>query len=78
MFYDTILPLNGLLICVFVMYRWKKANFTQELHGGSQNYAGSWFQRYVNFSVSTFIPVILLIVFVNTVALKYFGSALIG
>jgi NSS family neurotransmitter:Na+ symporter len=77
-FYDTILPLNGLLICVFVMYRWKKANFTQELHGGSQHYAGSWFQRYVNFSVSTFIPVILLIVFVNTVALKYFGSALIG
>ncbi len=24
-FYDTILPLNGFLICIFVMYRWKKA-----------------------------------------------------
>ncbi|HAI70887.1 MAG TPA: sodium-dependent transporter, partial [Alteromonas australica] len=26
-FYETILPLNGLLICIFVIYRWKSANF---------------------------------------------------
>ncbi|MFQ3197579.1 MAG: NSS family neurotransmitter:Na+ symporter, partial [Paraglaciecola sp.] len=30
-FYDTILPFNGLLICLFVIYRWKKANFNAEL-----------------------------------------------
>lgn len=77
-FYDTILPLNGLLICIFVMYRWKKSNFTQELDIGSDNASKSWFVRYVNFSVSTFIPIILLAVFINTVALKYFGAALIG
>lgn len=77
-FYDTILPLNGLLICIFVMYRWKKINFTQELDAHGHEQTNIWFIRYVNFSVSTFIPIILLVVFINTVALKYFGSALIG
>ncbi|WP_299083499.1 sodium-dependent transporter [uncultured Paraglaciecola sp.] len=77
-FYDTILPLNGLLICVFVIYRWKKANFNKELDEGAASYKNSWFERYVDFSVGTFIPVILLLVFINTVALKYFGTAFIG
>jgi len=77
-FYDTILPLNGLLICLFVIYRWKKVNFNKELDEGAPNYEHSWFERYVDFSVGTFIPVILLLVLINTVALKFFGSALIG
>jgi NSS family neurotransmitter:Na+ symporter len=77
-FYDTILPLNGLLICLFVIYRWKKENFNKELDKGAPKYAHSWFERYVDFSVGTFIPVILLLVLINTIALKYFGTALIG
>ncbi|MGK0273301.1 MAG: NSS family neurotransmitter:Na+ symporter [Cocleimonas sp.] len=77
-FYDTILPFNGLLICVFVIYRWKKANLNAELDEGAPEYKNSWFEKYVNFSVGTFIPVILLLIFINTVALKYFGEALIG
>jgi NSS family neurotransmitter:Na+ symporter len=77
-FYDTILPLNGLLICLFVIYRWKKANFNKELDDGAPHYAHSWFERYVDFSVGTFIPVILLLVLINTIALKFFGAALIG
>ncbi|MFQ3217739.1 MAG: NSS family neurotransmitter:Na+ symporter [Paraglaciecola sp.] len=77
-FYDTILPFNGLLICLFVIYRWKKANFNAELDKGAPKFAKSWFEKYVNFSVGTFIPVILLLIFINTVALKYFGTALIG
>ncbi|MFA3792830.1 sodium-dependent transporter [Aliiglaciecola sp. SL4] len=77
-FYDTILPLNGLLICLFVIYRWKKENFNAELDEGAPNYKGSFFERYVDFSVGTFIPLILLLVFINTVALKYFGKALVG
>jgi NSS family neurotransmitter:Na+ symporter len=77
-FYDTILPLNGLLICLFVIYRWKKKNFNKELDEGAPNYEHSWFERYVDFSVGTFIPVILLLVLINTIALKFFGAALIG
>ena len=77
-FYDTILPLNGLLICIFVIYRWKKHNFNAELDKGAPNYEGSLFEKYVDLSVGTFIPVILFLVFINTVALKYFGKALVG
>jgi neurotransmitter:Na+ symporter, NSS family len=77
-FYDTILPLNGFLICIFVIYRWKKHNFHAALEEGEPDYKGGWMEKYVDFSVSTFIPVILLLIFINTVALKYFGASLIG
>jgi NSS family neurotransmitter:Na+ symporter len=77
-FYDTILPLNGLLICLFVIYRWKKQNFNAELDKGAPNYKASFVEKYVDFSVGTFIPVILFLVFINTVALKYFGQAIVG
>ncbi|WP_024610091.1 MULTISPECIES: sodium-dependent transporter [unclassified Pseudoalteromonas] len=77
-FYDTILPLNGLMVCLFVMYRWKKARLTQELSLGSPNYAGSFMEKYVNFSLSTFIPVILAVIFINTVATKFFGLKIFG
>lgn len=76
-FYDTILPLNGLLVCLFVRYRWK-SNFDQELEQGDETYKGSLFERYVDFSLGTFIPLILLLVFINTVGQKYFGVAFIG
>ncbi len=77
-FYDTILPLNGLLVCLFVMYRWKKANLGAELAEGCEDYKGSFIERYVNFSLSTFIPVVLLLIFVNTVCTKYFAFSLFG
>jgi NSS family neurotransmitter:Na+ symporter len=71
-FYDTILPLNGLLVCLFVMLRWKKHNFNAALEEGSEGYKGSLLQKYVNISLSTFIPVILALIFVNTVLTKFF------
>lgn len=77
-FYDTVLPLNGLLVCLFVIYRWKKHNFHQEMEVSDEAYQGTMVERYVDFSLSTFIPVILFLVFVNTVALKYFGVSFIG
>lgn len=77
-FYDTVLPLNGLLVCLFVIYRWKKHNFHKEMEFSDEAYQGTMVERYVDFSLSTFIPVILFLVFVNTVALKYFGVSFIG
>lgn len=76
-FYDTILPLNGLLICLFVRSRWKRENFTAELSEGNSNYPNTFLHKYVNFAIGTFIPVILAIVFANTVAAKFFGVALL-
>jgi NSS family neurotransmitter:Na+ symporter len=77
-FYDTILPLNGLMVCLFVMYRWKKIKLSEELSQGAPNYAGSFTEKYVNFSLSTFIPFILALIFVNTVAKKFFDYNLLG
>ena len=77
-FYDTILPLNGFLLCVFVSYRWKKNNLSDELAIGSESYKGSWVEKYVNFSLGTFIPVIVFFIFINTVATKFFALSLFG
>ncbi|MDP2561154.1 sodium-dependent transporter [Psychrobium sp. 1_MG-2023] len=78
LFYDTILPLNGLLVCLFVSYRWKRHELNKELSVGNDEFEGSLMQKYINFSLSTFIPVILLAIFINTVAQKYFSSSLFG
>ncbi len=77
-FYDTILPLNGLMVCLFVMYRWKKVRLSEELSQGCPSYAGSFTEKYVNFSLSTFIPVILTVILVNTVATKFFAVSIFG
>jgi len=75
-FYDTVLPLNGLFVCLFVSYRWKKYNLNKELSIGAEGFEGSLTQKYINFSLSTFIPVVLLAIFLNTVATKFFASPL--
>ncbi|BFM12815.1 sodium-dependent transporter [Simiduia litorea] len=77
-FYDTILPLNGLLICLFVIYRWKKHNLDAELETGDDGFKGSFLERYMHFSLGTFIPVILALIFINTVAIKFFGASLLA
>jgi neurotransmitter:Na+ symporter, NSS family len=77
-FYDTILPLNGFLLCVFVSYRWKRLQLSEELALGNANYKGSWVEKYINFSLGTFIPMIILGIFINTVAQKFFGYSIFG
>jgi len=77
-FYDTILPLNGFLLCIFVSYRWKKHKLSEELAAGSEHYRNSWVEKYINFSLSTFIPVIVLGIFLNTVTQKFLGFSLFG
>ena len=77
-FYDTILPLNGFLLCVFVSYRWKSKRLSEELSIGNKDYKGSWVEKYINFSLGTFIPVIVLLIFINTVAIKFFAIHLFG
>lgn len=76
-FYDTILPLNGFLICVLVTWHWRKANLNAELELGADNYRGSLLERYTSFALSVLIPIVLLFVFINTVLNKFFNSSLI-
>lgn len=76
-FYETILPLNGFIVCLFVTYRWRRRNLDSELTVGDDAYMGSFTQRYVNFAVGTFVPAILLFVFISTVLLKFFGVSVL-
>lgn len=77
-FYETILPFVGLTACLFCAYRWKHANLSAELANGDPAYIGSRLEKYLTFSLGTVIPVILLLVFINTVATKYFAVSLFG
>lgn len=73
-FYDSILPLNGLLVCIFCIYRWKKANFHAELEQGAEDFKDSLWQKYTDVALATFVPVILALIFFNTVLTKFFNA----
>jgi NSS family neurotransmitter:Na+ symporter len=77
-FYETILPLNGFIVCLFVVYRWKRSQWNEELSIGDEGFEGSFTQKYVNFALGTFIPVVLLAVFLNTVLIKFFQVNIFG
>ena len=76
-FYETILPLNGLVVCLFVVYRWKRANMNDELKTGDDSFDGSFAKRYISIALGTFVPAILAFVFISTVLLKFFGISVI-
>lgn len=77
-FYETILPLMGFIVCLFVCYRWKKFRMHQEVSLADDDYHGSLLEKYVGLSLGTFIPVILLAVFANNVSRIYFAHNLFG
>ncbi|PCI54500.1 MAG: sodium-dependent transporter [Alphaproteobacteria bacterium] len=66
-FYSTILPLVGFTVCIFSAYQWKVSGLSAELSIGDDNFEGSRLQKYMNFSLGTVIPAVLLIVFISTV-----------
>lgn len=78
LFYDTVLPFIGFLVCIFCSYRWKRSDFINEIGKGDENFNASILASYITLSLSTFIPLILLLVFANNVAQIYFGYNLLG
>lgn len=73
---DTLLPLGGVLITVFASYVWKKHNLLEELREGNPNFAGSWKEKYIDFTVSYLCPILLTLVFVFTVLGRFFGISI--
>ena len=70
-FYETILPFVGFTVCIFCVYRWNLEGLSSELSKGDPNYAGSSLEKYINFSLGTIIPFVLLLVFISTVSQIY-------
>lgn len=77
-FSEVILPFVGFLACIVVSFRWRNGGLSAELATGDAAYRGSLTERYVNFSLRTFIPVVLLFVFLNSAAQKYFAFDLLS
>ena len=78
-FSEVILPFVGLLACLLCAYRWRVGGgLTAELSRGDATYAGSFVEKYVNFSLRTFIPVVLFFVFLNSLSQKYFAFDLLS
>jgi len=77
-FYETILPLMGFIVCLFVCYRWKKHRMNEEIALQDEGFHGSLLERYIGISLGTFIPLILLAVFANNVSRIYFAHNLFG
>jgi len=69
-FYDTILPFNGLLICLLVTWQWKRHNMAAEMASGG---SGGWLERYTHAAIAFWIPAILATVFVITATNKFFS-----
>ncbi|MDX1492064.1 MAG: sodium-dependent transporter [Pseudohongiellaceae bacterium] len=76
-FSEVILPLVGFLVCIVCTYRWKDG-LSAELALGDENYKGSLAEKYISFSLRTFVPVVLLFVFFNSVSQKYFAFDLLS
>ena len=77
-FSEVILPFVGFLACIVVSLRWRNGGLSAELATGDARYIGSLTERYVNFSLRTFIPLVLLFVFLNSAAQKYFAFDLLS
>ena len=74
---DTILPLGGCIIAFFAAHIWKKHNLDEELAKGAPGYQGSFIQKYLNFAIGYFAPIVLASVFILTVLFKFFGIQIV-
>jgi NSS family neurotransmitter:Na+ symporter len=70
---DTFLPLGGCLIVIFAAYVWKKENLSDEISNGFDGYKGSFLEKYINFAITVFCPIVLGIMFITTVLSKFFN-----
>lgn len=70
---DTFLPLGGLLITIFGAYVWKKHNLDEEITKGFPGYKASFIKVYLNITLLFICPIILGVIFILTVAQKFFG-----
>jgi len=69
-FYETVLPINGFLICLLICYKWKVKNLMQEVVADPKNL--TLVEKYVKLSIGSFIPLILVVIIGLTIHKIYF------
>ncbi|MCB0840314.1 MAG: sodium-dependent transporter, partial [Bacteroidetes bacterium] len=78
LFLNIGLPLGGCLMSIFIAYRWKTHNLTEEISDGLPGYAGSLMSKFINFMLTYIIPVLLGLMFILTVLSNFFGIDVIS
>jgi NSS family neurotransmitter:Na+ symporter len=73
---DISLTLGGCLMCVFITYRWKINNMNEELTHGDPGYMGSFFKKYLNFTIQYVCPTLLGVLSILIIIDKFFGIEL--
>ncbi len=76
-FSDISLPLGGCLMSIFIAYRWKTQNLSEEISSGNENYKGSFMEKAINLVIMYIAPILLGLIFINTVFSKFFGIEII-
>jgi NSS family neurotransmitter:Na+ symporter len=72
-FFVISLPLGGFLLSLFISVKWKTENLGKELTEGNPNYPGSFWEKFFNLMIRYVCPVVLGIMFILTLAQKFFG-----
>lgn len=76
-FSDISLPLGGCLMSIFIAVRWKTHNLSEEISQGNEKYKGSWMEKAINIIITYISPILLGLIFINTVLDKFFSYSLI-
>ncbi|MBX2946745.1 MAG: sodium-dependent transporter [Cyclobacteriaceae bacterium] len=77
-FSDISLPLGGCLMTYFIATRWGTKNMSEELAHGNPTYIGSFYERYINFTIRYICPVLLGIFSLMIIIDKFIGFDKLG
>ena len=72
-FSDIGLPFGGLMISIFVAYRWRFSYFNKEIEQGHDNFKGSFIQRFISVMLGFVSPVFVAAILVVTIMETFFG-----
>ena len=77
-FSDTLLPLGGLLMSIFISRRWGMKNFDDEIESGNPSYKTSIWRTFLHITLKYVSPISLGIIFVITILQKFMGIQIFG
>lgn len=75
-FSDIGLPFGGLMISLFVAYKWKMTNFAKEIEDGHPHFRGTIEYKFVSVMLGFISPIIVVLILISTILQKFFGVGL--
>jgi NSS family neurotransmitter:Na+ symporter len=72
-FSEVGLPLGGMLLSIFIAYRWKTREMSAEIAQGNPSYEGSWLETFINVMISYVCPIVLALIFLSNLSQKFLG-----